>query len=109
MRSVTPVLDKRPGVGSVLACSYLAMFLFAFPVLAVAAEETVNGLRQAGWTLVEKKERDEWLPGRAPYEDLGRLVYVVTYIFEKDGKTMTCTLARDMMFDTLEQTCAQTK
>ena len=70
---------------------------------------TVNNLRQAGWNIVEKMEADEWHNGIAPYEYLRRLLYVVTYTLEKEGKTVTCTLARDVMYDNFEQSCLQVK
>ena len=73
------------------------------------AQETVHGLQQAGWVIVKKTDADEWRAGLPPYENLRRLIYVVTYTLEKEGESMTCTLARDMMFDTSEQKCSRTK
>ena len=77
--------------------------------LTAQGEETVHGLRQAGWQIVEKTSRDEWLPGIAPYEDLRRLVYVVTYTLQKQGETRICTLTRDNMRDTSTQSCRAAK
>jgi hypothetical protein len=101
--------DKHPGVSILLTSAVMAVLLTPLVSLVAGGEETVNGLRQAGWQLVEKTDRDEWLPGIAPYEDLGRLVYVVTYTLQKDDKTVTCTLARDNMYDTFEQSCSPAK
>lgn len=77
------------------------------PVTSYAApvDMTANSLRQAGWVQVSKTEHDEWHAGIPPYEYLRRLLYVVTYTFEKDGKNVTCTLSRDVMYDNFEQTC----
>jgi len=101
--------DKHPGVHIVLASAF--MFLLLIPMVSTVAEdqETVHGLRQAGWQLVEKTSRDEWLPGIAPYEKLRRLNYIVTYTLQKQGETRICTLARDNMRDTLKQSCRAAK
>lgn len=72
---------------------------------AANGEATVHGLRQAGWKVINKTTRDEWHPGKAPYEDLGSLVYMVTYTLHKEGKTVTCTIARNMMQDTFKESC----
>jgi len=101
--------DKHPGVSILLASTIMAVLLTPFLSMVAEGEDTVHGLRQAGWNLVDKTARDDWLPGIAPYEDLGRLIYVVTYTLQKDNKTMTCTLARDNMRDTLEQSCSPRK
>ncbi|MBL6930431.1 MAG: hypothetical protein ISR53_10855 [Rhodospirillales bacterium] len=101
--------DKHPGIGMLLTSAIMAVLLTPFVSLGAGGEETVNGLRQAGWQLVEKTDHDEWLPGIAPYEDLGRLIYVVTYTLQKDNKTKTCTLARDNMHDTFKQSCSAAK
>jgi len=91
------------------------VFVVAWAILTLAipttsrAQETVHGLRQNGWVVVKKSDANEWRKGIPPYENLDRLIYVVTYILEKDGKTITCTLARDMMADTFKQTCRPTK
>lgn len=98
--------NKHPGIGLVLASALMAALLSPLTSMGANGGETVNGLRQAGWVVVEKTDRDEWLPGKAPYEDLGSLIYIVTYTMRKDGKTKTCTLARDNMSDTFEQSCS---
>jgi hypothetical protein len=77
--------------------------------LSAQSQDTVYGLRQAGWTLVDKTDHDEWQAGKAPYEELGSLIYVVTYTLQKDGITKICTLARNMMHDTYEQNCSVAK
>jgi len=101
--------DKHPGVRIILASAF--MLLLLTPVVSPVAgdEDTVHGLRQAGWQLVDKSSRDEWLPGVAPYEDLARLNYVVTYTLQKQGETRICTLARDNMRDTSTQSCRAAK
>ncbi|MBT4932076.1 MAG: hypothetical protein HOL66_14410 [Rhodospirillaceae bacterium] len=101
--------SKHPGVSMLLTSAIMAVLLTPFVSLGAGGEETVNGLRQAGWQMVEKTAHDEWLAGIAPYEDLGRLIYVVTYTMQKDDKTMTCTLARDNMHDTFQQSCSPAK
>jgi len=100
---------KRPGVNFILASVF--MLLLLIPVVSPVAgdEDTVHGLRQAGWQIVEKTAYDEWLPGIAPYEDLRRLLYVVTYTLQKQGETKICTLSRDNMHDTFTQSCRAAK
>jgi len=87
--------------------SALTVMTFAGPAPS-RAQETVHGLLQSGWVIVKKTQTDEWKKGAPPYAELDRLIYVVTYILKKDGKTMTCRLTRDMMYDTSEQTCSPT-
>ena len=101
--------DKHPGVRIMLASAF--MLLLLTPVVSSVAgdEDTVHGLRQAGWQVVDKTAYDEWLPGIAPYEDLGRLNYVVTYTLQKQGKTRICTMSRDNMRDTFTQSCRAAK
>ena len=84
----------------------LILMTLAGPLRAqTETEASVFDLRRAGWVIVEKTARNEWQAGVPPYEELGRMVYVVTYVLEKDGQTMTCTLARDVMYDTMKQSC----
>ncbi len=68
--------------------------------------DTVNGLRQADWQVVKKVERDEWVKGEAPYENLRRLIYTAVYTLEKNGRTRTCTLTRDLMTDKFTERCS---
>jgi|GEM_PF-1169056 len=100
-----PMRDKHRFTGTLITSFFLAAVLSPFISSMAYGEETVNGLRQAGWTVTGKTEHDEWRAGREPYKNLGRLLYVATYTLQKDERSMTCTLARDNMFDTFTQTC----
>ncbi len=100
---------KRTGVSLILASAFMLLLLIPTVSPVAGDEDTVHGLRQAGWQLVEKTARDEWLPGVAPYENLGTLNYVVTYTLQKKGETRVCTLARDNMRDTFTQSCGVAK
>ena len=91
--------------GTIVFVIAVTIMTFASPAPS-RADETVHGLLQAGWVIVKKTQADEWKKGAPPYAELDRLIYVVTYILKKDGKTMTCRLSRDMMYDTSEQTCS---
>ena len=101
------MLSNTHPLKTLLISGILALFLMPVPSSGAAVEQSVHALRQAGWTLVDKAERDEWHPGVYPYEKLRRQVYVVTYTLEKDGRSMTCILARDVMYDTFEQSCQE--
>ncbi len=72
---------------------------------AAAGAETVNGLRQAGWVVIEKQERIERQPGLPPYETMIRAVHVTTFVMEKGGRRKVCTLAYDSQLDTLAEEC----
>ena len=102
-------LGKHSGSKIVLAFVGLALLASSAPAWAAPSDMTVNALRQAGWTQVGKVERDEWHEGIAPYETLRRCIYTVTYTLEKEGKTVKCTMARDVMYDTFEQSCSSPK
>jgi hypothetical protein len=85
-----------------------ALCLLATPALA-AGGETVNGLRQAGWVVVEKRDRIERRPGLPPYETTDRAVHITTLVMEKDGQRKVCTLAYDSQLDTLDEECRDAK
>lgn len=92
-----------------LVQAFTALALF-YPVPLASAEQiTVHALRQVGWTVVDKSAHDEWLDGKAPYHSMRRLLYVVTYTLQKDGKAVTCRLTRDVMYDTSTETCVKAK
>ncbi len=85
--------------------------LLATPALAdeAAGGETVNGLRQAGWVVVEKRGQIERRPGLPPYETMDRAVHITTFVMEKDGQRKVCTLAYDSQLDTLDEECRDAK
>ena len=101
---------SAPGrlTGLMILVAALTLMTLTGPATA-QTRATVHELRQAGWVIVEKTENDEWHTGIPPYEELRRLVYVVTYVLEKEGKIMTCSLARDVMYDSFRQTCNRTR
>ena len=82
-----------------------AALLIGLDAPASAGGETVNGLRQAGWVVIEKHERIEQRPGLPPYEAMIRDVHVTTFVMEKDGPRKVCTLAYDSQLDTLAEEC----
>ena len=73
--------------------------------MPAAAAETVNGLRQQGWVVIEKRGRIEQRPGLAPYETMARAVHVTTFVMEKDGRRKVCTLAYDSQLDSFAEEC----
>ncbi len=82
-----------------------AALLIGLDAPASAGGETVNGLRRAGWVVIEKQERIERRPGLPPYEAMIRDVHVTTFVMEKDGPRKVCTLAYDSQLDTLAEEC----
>lgn len=100
---------KHSGLKIILTLVGLALFLTPAVLLASPVDMTINDFRQAGWHIVSKTEHDKWHDGIAPYEDLRRFVYTAVYTLQKDDKTVTCTLARDVMYDTFEQSCSKAK
>ncbi len=70
-----------------------------------AGGETVNGLRRAGWVVIEKHGRIERRPGLPPYEAMERAVHVTTFVMEKDGRRKVCTLAYDSQLDSFAEEC----
>ncbi len=77
----------------------------ALTALAAAGGETVNGLRQAGWVVIDKHERIERRPGLPPYETMIRAVHVTTFVMERGGRRKVCTLAYDSQLDTFAEEC----
>ncbi len=82
-----------------------AALLIGIDAPVSAGAETINGLRQAGWVVIEKQERIEQRPGLPPYETMTRDVHVTTFVMEKDGPRKVCTLAYDSQLDTLAEEC----
>ena len=72
---------------------------------AATGDETVNGLRQAGWVVIEKQARIERRAGLPPYETMTRAVHVTTFVMEKGGRRKVCTLAYDSQIDTFAENC----
>ena len=89
---------KRIALAVVFWCVMVA------PAPAMAGE-TVNGLRQGGWVVVEKQAQIVRQPGVAPYETMVRSVHVTTYVMEKGDRRKVCTLAYDSQLDTIAQEC----
>ena len=85
-----------------LAMGFLGVM--AAPAPAIEGE-TVNGLRQGGWVVVEKQAQTERRPGLPPYETMARAVYVNTYVMEKGDRRKVCTLAYDSQLDTFAEKC----
>ncbi len=79
--------------------------LLSLASAAAAGAETVNGLRQAGWVVIEKQERIERRPGLPPYETMIRAVHVTTFVMGKGGRRKVCTLAYDSQLDTFAEEC----
>lgn len=78
--------------------------VMAAPAPAIEGE-TVNGLRQGGWVVVEKQAQIVRRPGLPPYETMDRAVHVTTYVMEKGDRRKVCTLAYDSQLDTSAEEC----
>ena len=93
--------------GKLLAGTLLAAAITTSPPTKIKVEEadTVLGLRQSGWAVVEKQVHDVKRPGVAPYYNMSRIISVTTYVLEKGTERRKCTLARDTMLEKFEQTC----
>jgi hypothetical protein len=87
----------------------LAAVLLAAMASPAAGGETVNGLRQAGWVVVEKRGWIERRPGLPPYETMDRAVHITTFVMEKGGQRKVCTLAYDSQLDMLDEECRDAK
>ena len=96
-------MENRP------APPLIATAFFGWAILSGAptgaGELTTAGLRDDGWRLVDTRNRQEKLPGIAPYESLVRVVQITTHVLEKDGKTMRCEMAYDSQLDRITETC----
>ncbi len=97
---VTANVPVRETLGRILCLAVLVSL--AAPA---AAAETVNGLRQEGWLVIEKQGRIEQRPGLPPYETMVRAVHVTTFVMEKDGRRKVCTVAYDSQRDTFAEKC----
>ena len=86
----------------VLAVGLLGVM--AAPAPAIEGE-TVSGLRQGGWVMVEKQAQIKRRPGLPPYETMVRAVHIITYVMEKGGRRKVCTLDYDSQLDTFAEEC----
>ncbi len=74
-------------------------------IAQVSADATVIGLRQAGWVVTERQERNEWRPGLPPYGMLPRNVNISIFVLEKNGQRKRCRLAYDSQLETFAEEC----
>lgn len=95
---------RRAATASLLAVT-VSLPCFADEQGTTAAQ-TVRQLRQQGWTVVEKTNRSEKLPGLPPYENLTRIVSITTYSLVRGDKTITCEILYDSQRDLLQENCA---
>ena len=75
------------------------------PIAQVSADATVIGLRQAGWVVTERQERNERRPGLPPYGMLPRNVNITNFVLEKNGQRKRCRLAYDSQLETFAEEC----
>ncbi len=67
--------------------------------------ETVSAYLAMGYSIADKRQEKRWLPGKPPYADLKRLVYITTYRLERDGSIVVCEVAYDSQQDSMQTTC----
>lgn len=67
----------------------------------------IANLQSQGWTVSEKSEEKQSLPGLPPYENLTRVVQIVTYKLVKGDAMMVCRATYDSQRDRYDETCRQ--
>jgi len=97
------ITSRRTGLG---AFAFIAT-VSALPQWAVGQSTGVYGLTQAGWEIVEQIEKQEIRSGVSPYSSLQRVVSIMEYRLEKDGRRMVCWVSYDSQQDTLEEKCEE--
>jgi len=75
------------------------------PTQAQDKTRPIAGLQDAGWKIVRKTEESKQLPGIAPYENLVRVVHVISYRMQKGSDMMLCQASFDTQRDRYDETC----
>ena len=97
------ITSRRTGLG---AFAFIAA-VSVLPQWAVGQSTGVYGLTQAGWEIVEQIEKQEIRSGVSPYSSLQRVVSIMEYRLEKDGRRMVCWVSYDSQQDTQEEKCEE--
>ena len=88
-----------------IVCS-TAFAIFILTSTGTFAEQVkISDLRSQGWTEIARQEEIKKYPGERPYENLIRVVQIVHFVFEKDGKKKNCWISYDSQRDELNEHC----
>jgi hypothetical protein len=88
-----------------IVCS-TAFAIFILTSTGTFAEQVkISDLRSQGWTEIARQEEIKKYPGERPYEKLIRVVQIVHFVFEKDGKKKYCWISYDSQRDELNEHC----
>ena len=91
---------------------FTAVTIFVIVLLPLTSQSettpgplSTNYLISNGWTIIEKSEGQELLPGVAPYQDLKRILQITHYRLQKGTALMKCKTAYDSQLDQFEESC----
>ena len=75
----------------------IATLIFSLPIPVTApvfanGDNTAN-LRADGWRVLEKSDRQDKLPGSAPYEKLPQVIQISPSVLAQEGQRKVCDMA----------------
>ena len=94
---------------NVFPISNSATLIFSLPIPVTApvfsnGDNTAN-LRVDGWRVLEKLDRQDKLPGSAPYEKLPQVIQISPSILAQEGQRKVCGMASDSLKEKISETC----
>ena len=86
-----------------------ATLIFSLPI-PVTAPVFANGnhtanLRADGWRVLEKSDRQDKLPGSAPYENFPQVIQISPSIPVQEGQRKVCDIASVSQKEKISETC----
>ena len=86
-----------------------ATLIFSLPIPVTApvfanGDHTAN-LRVDCWCVLKKSDRQDKLPGSAPYEKLPQVIQIISSILAQEGQRKVCDMASVSLKEKISKTC----
>ena len=100
---------KFPVIRNTFPISNSAKLIFSLPIPLTApvfanGDNTAN-LRADSWRVLEKSERQDKLPGNAPYEKLPQVIQISPSILARESQRKVCDMASASLKERISETC----
>ena len=80
-------------------------YFFAADSAVFASGDNTANLRADGWRVLEKSDRQDKLPGSAPYEKLPQVIQISPSILAREGQRKVCDMASASLKERISETC----
>ena len=86
-----------------------ATLIFSLPIPVIppafANGDNTANLRADGWRVLEKSDRQDKLPGSAPYEKLPQVIQISPSILAREGQRKVRDMASASLKERISETC----